>query len=81
MKEQIPLNFNREHSREELEALPHDELCRLYQEKHGRDIRSRVWSKERIIEGILSSPENERKRVGEEDRASDRDDIKNTYRR
>lgn len=79
--EQMPLNFERGLTREELTALPIEELYKHYQKKHGRDIGSRVWSTERIVDGILRTTEDELAVTREEDRASDKEDIENTYRR
>lgn len=73
--EQLPLDLEGDGG---LESLSMPELESLYKEKVG--IPSRSWDKPTLILAI-NDPEQERLRVGELDRAEDKDDLKAPYRR
>lgn len=75
-----PEPHNDNHSPEpDLASLPYEDLCLLYKAKVGIDPTLRSFDQATIIIGI-QNPEEELQRLRAIDSASDRDDIKRTYR-
>ncbi len=64
----------------DLSSLSREQLNALYKEKVGIDPTHRIFSIERLIQGI-QNPTTELDQLHEEDREDDKKDIEATYRR